>query len=853
MRLLPLALPGVPPRAEQLVRGRVAQQAAAALDPTLQGAERQTALAQAVDAWIAAHADDYGRDVAAETTRLREALQYRDAAGRPRTLLGDYDSYTWLRAARTGLETGESCDALVDGACRDTFTLAPLGVTTPYGHSPHVAAIIAVQRVATWFDAQWPLPASAYLVPVLLGMLGVVPAFCIANGLAGPVGGVAAGIISALHPLLLQRSLGSDNDIWNVVLPLYMVWAVLAGLGATTRVRQALGGGVGGTVLALHAAVWRGWEFGFAVVVAGLAAALAFHALAWIAQRREARIWGAAGVRAVGVVGLAYLAAAWLGTGGATLSVLSQIVPAALAPAAPIADATVSFWPPTLETVGELSAMSLGGIAAQSYGVLIFFVGWLGLLLLVLPRRHWLAGHFAVLSGSALLYRYLLTTVGLNNAALVGLLALPLGAALAVDLMRDDAEASQDASDIGAGLVVAVWLLAALLLSYRAVRFMLLLAAPFGLAAGVAIGRLHLALDEWATPYGRLARGAVTAAALALLFLPLRISYGTAGAYLPRIDRAWVEAFSAIDASTPPDAIVNTWWDYGYWAKYYTRRRVSADGSSLLTHVPHWLARAQLASSEAESLGLLRMLNCGSDAQPYPEGAAGAHARLVQHGLDPLAAYDAVVRLAPLDRAAADAALAELDLDAAARADVLAATHCTPPAARLVLSSAQVNLAGWWRIGKWDVHTRRPGSRGLLTSEWVSCAPTGALWRCPIGAVDAPQHRIDTVVYPADDPRQARVATTQLDSGQTAEAPPDRLLLAGADGVVTVGDRDADGVGVVIDTVGHRVLVGSPSGIGSSFVRLMYLDGRDMLHFRRVDERNGAWGNRVVTWAVDWP
>jgi dolichyl-diphosphooligosaccharide--protein glycosyltransferase len=809
------------------------------------------ALGRAVDGWIADHPADFARDLAAENARLTAALQYPDAAGRPHALLGDYDSYAWLRAARTGLASGETCDAIVDGACRDSFTLAPVGMATPYGHSPHVAAIIAVQRVAGWFDPHWPLPASAYLVPVLLGVLGVVPAFCIANALAGPLGGFAAAVVSALHPNLLQRSLGSDNDIWNVVLPLYMVWAVLAGLRARRPFGQAVGGLLGGVVVSLHAAVWRGWEFGFVVVAAGLVAGLAFHALGWIVQRRDARVWRAAGVRSTAVVGLAYGAAASLGTAGATLATLAQLVPTRLGSAA-APEAAASIWPSALETVGELGAMSLGGIAAQSYGVLIFFIGWLGLLLLVLPRRRWLAGHFAVLSGSSLLYRYLLSAAGLGRATLVTLLALPLGAALLVDL---SGEAPDDANDIGAGLVIAVWLLAALLMAYSAIRFGLLLAAPFGLATGVAIGRLHLVVDDWAAPHGRLARAAVATAALALLLLPLRISHASATAYLPHIDRAWTDAFATIDANAPPDTIVNTWWDYGYWAKYFANRRVSLDGSSLLTHVPHWMARAQIASSEAETIGLLRMLNCASDAQPYPEGAAAAQARLLRHGLDELAAYDAVVRVAPLDRAAADAVLAELGLDAAARADVLAATHCQPPPARLVLSSAQTNLSGWWRLGTWDAHTRSAARGGLLTADWVPCEPLDdGRRRCAVGAADGRGGRIDAVVYPADDARQARVGITRLDGGQTSEAPPDLLMIADAATVDTVpGANAADGTAVLIDRDGQRALVGSPAAIRSSFVRLMYLDGRGMTHLRKLDERPGAWGSRVVTWEVVWP
>ena len=39
----------------------------------------------------------------------------------------------------------------------------------------------------------------------------------------------------------------------------------------------------------------------------------------------------------------------------------------------------------------------------------------------------------------------------------------------------------------------------------------------------------------------------------------------------------------------------------------------------------------------------------------------------------------------------------------------------------------------------------------------------------------------------------------------------------------------------------------------STFTQLMFLDGRYAQSFRKFDERRGYRGERVVTWAVDWP
>jgi len=839
IRLVPLALPSLPARARAVVESRTAGSSAAEVD----------------------------RDVAQETARLEAALHYEDAAGRRHVLLGDYDSYLWLRAARNYLRTGSVCDAIVDGRCRDVLTLAPVGTAMRYGRSLHTAAIVAVHRVASWLDPHQPLPASAYAVPVIVGVLGVVPAFAIGRRLAGPVGGFFSAVISGLHPSLLERSLGSDDDVWNVVLPLYMAWAVVAGLQARRRRAQLAGGALGGVAVGVHAATWRGWTFGFAVVLAGLIAAAVLRALHWGIRRRSGRVWQAPGVRTVAAVALGYsiAAAACTQIAGADPSAVRlpvQLVRAAFAPPADRAGREPLVWPSALAQVSELSVPTLDAIAAQSYGNLVFYVAWLGMLMLLLPRSHWEEWHFAVLIGATLLYRALLTAA-LGRATLIALLALPLAAAAAATVWRGS---EADADDAAVGVIVAAWLLAALLMSYEAVRFVLLLAAPFGIVAGVALGRVQQWLDaevrERTTARAGPLRLLAAAAVLALAVVPVRLGYASAASYLPVIDAAWADTLEQLRATAPPDAIVDTWWDYGYWTEFLAERRVSADGGTLLTRVPNWVGRAQLAGSEAEAVGLLRMLNCGSDAQPYPEGAKGADAKLVNAGLGGLAAYNAIVRLASLDRAAADRHLADLGLDAPARDDVLASTHCDPPASYVIVSSQQTILPGWWQLGTWDPNrtdaAAEPpfgaGRRGFVTADWVPCEPASdGERRCAVARFDSRGVRIDAVVYPSGYARRARVISTAADGHQSEQAP-DVLVIAGAAGAEALDEAAAapGAIAVLLDDERHRALVGRPRAIGSLYTRLMFLDGRGTTRFRKVDERTGAWGERVATWAIDW-
>ena len=124
----------------------------------------------------------------------------------------------------------------------------------------------------------------------------------------------------------------------------------------------------------------------------------------------------------------------------------------------------------------------------------------------------------------------------------------------------------------------------------------------------------------------------------------MRQGYAAARSYLPKLNAAWWSTLSVLRQQSPPDAIVNTWWDYGYWTKYVAERRVNNDGGSLRTHIPYWTARALAAPTERESAGLLRMLDCGSDATPEAEGNEGAYGKLLSYGVDGLKAEAIILR-----------------------------------------------------------------------------------------------------------------------------------------------------------------------------------------------------------------
>src|SRR5262249_33762374 len=306
---------------------------------------------------------------------------------------------------------------------------------------------------------------------------------------------------------------------------------------------------------------WRGALVTWGVVVGALALDLAVSAARSLAPGRRAAAVGALRRTSLTLVvfclaslGLAALRGEATALLRAPLDALTTLVGPGSAPAP-----SGEHWPDTLATVSELSHSGLAGIANGVGGALFCFVGWLGLLLLVLPRRGWRPAHFAVLIAGTLIYRGLLAAPEMRRSVLLGLVALPLAAALVVSIGADD-----DAEERGTRLLVVVWFLATFLLAWAWVRFTILLVAPFALAFGVPLGRL-VAWRAEVTAERRpalvpAARAAGWLVVAAVLLQPLRNGLAAADAYLPRMQDAWWDGLTRLRGEAPEDAVVVVWW-----------------------------------------------------------------------------------------------------------------------------------------------------------------------------------------------------------------------------------------------------------------------------------------------------
>lgn len=69
----------------------------------------------------------------------------------------------------------------------------------------------------------------------------------------------------------------------------------------------------------------------------------------------------------------------------------------------------------------------------------------------------------------------------------------------------------------------------------------------------------------------------------------------------------WIEALVWIQENTPPDSVIISWWDYGYWITSYTNRTTCSDNATLNSTQIRQIAK-MFMSSEIEAVELIKKL-----------------------------------------------------------------------------------------------------------------------------------------------------------------------------------------------------------------------------------------------------
>ncbi len=902
-RTYPATLPAAQQWAQSSVQNSVKSQIAAGVAqqyPNLPLANREQLVNEQLSTFLSKNKAQFDAQVASTATLFRQQLQ--DESGHTYWLA--IDPYQYLRLVEDMLDHGYPGDELRNGTPYDKHMLAPIGRTA--GTNLHLWLSAWLYRFESLFVKTTPMHALFWL-PVILAALAVIPAFFLGKRY-GLLTGFFTAMLIAVHAGFIGRTVAGfvDTDAYVILFPLLAGLFLLEALSRPNNwEHQAIFLSLSGFTFGLFSWVWKWWYF-FDVFLLALLAFITFASLRSFLQERHffTKEIQRGLLLIVFFVLLTGIFVSFFSTPSAFLKGFTE--PIHRTEGIKAAVNVGALWPNVLTTVAELNAPSISGIISNIGGKLLFVLALLGVLASLVPKKgKLLVKDWLLLSFGLLIALYLAGKgTSLSIFSFLIIMALPVVAGF-LFLLKDEREV-----DVKYALFLFVWMAASVFTMTKGVRFVLLLIPPFALAVGIAVQRLYQLGKEWLADTGLKAWWVAPALFLlfALLLLPpIQAGHRTGLNEVPSMSDAWWSALTKIKQESQPDAIINSWWDFGHWFKYVADRAVTFDGASQNTPMAHWIGRALLTSDEKEALGILRMLDCGSSLG----------AQDVQQGLPSHDQYEAIMltkKIIMLPKEAARSELLAANISEDHVAIILNHTHCEPPEDYFITSADMVGKGGvWGHFGAWNfsradayAHLRKlpeaeatrimqekygwsaaqaskiyfdmqtlPTQNAVNTwvspwpslpmSDWRSCryAANGTAISCPLRLGIGRQNGVQTVLD------QLLVNLTNMSSthlevgfydasgrkvGENKEVLPGTIVLVQNE---SFGKYVLAGEGFnqafLIDARGTpRVLMTDPANAESMFVRLFFLDGYGTRAFTKFDEEHAFNMGKIVVWKVDW-
>ena len=701
----------------------------------------------------------------------------------------------------------------------DEQRMAPVG--SPSKMSFHVYVIIVLFSILGLFGAS--LLTTAFFVPLIIATLAVIPAYFLGKRISGTsVGGVFAGMIVALNPLVLSRTVAgfSDTDAYNIFFPLLILWLFYEAFITKDKKWKYIFTILAGFFTGLFAYAWAGWFFTFDLIIGATIIYLLYLLFIskgkFIERFKSDRFKYALKIFIIFLIISSIFVIVFSGFGSLASATTE---PFGKAEIKSVAVSTV--WPNVKTTVAELNPASFKDILNKVGGKLLFFLGIVGI-------------------GLTLLYKDKYGKIDTKFA-----------------------------------ILLILWFIGSIFASFRGTRFIILLVPGFALAFGAFAGIIYDKLGNWFSKGLHINKIIVSIIVIVLLCLlligPLKTASATVKNEVPSMNDAWWNTLTYIKTNTSEDSIVNSWWDFGHWFITVADRRVTFDGAGNDNYMAYWIGRSLYTDNEDLSVGILRMVDCGNN---------NAFWQLNKEIEKEYVAIDILNEIVQLDKDGARKKLEEYnvkDIDS-----VLQYTHCDAPDNYYITSEDMVGKAGVWaHFGSWDFHRATMYNKvhqmiydeGIdylmkefnldedeadkiyyeIQSEepnkWISgwpgymsglagCSEDGDILIC-----DRAGLLINLTDY------SALIAT------QDGKIKPEKLGYIDENNEFAIKEFDSKAnIGALLTKSdgSYKAILMDPDLVGSMFTRLFYLEGLGLEHFDLFYDDKQVTGGEIFVWKVDW-
>ena len=625
----------------------------------------------------------------------------------------DLDSHYYWQLTRQYYETGMVYDTILeDGTMIDSFQLAPLG-NVRSNQELHPIYTVWTHRLTSWLTG-FSLYETFNKMPAIISMLVVIPAFFIGRLFGGNLAGFVGGLIMAMHPAYISRSVAgySSTDGYNVLFPLLIIWFVLIAFKSTDLWKKVTFASLAGLLVGIFSRTWSAWWFIFVLVMISAIGYIAFIVLRKIVQNNYEH-WS--DFKEPGILtGTLILSSVFFATlfSGFQAVFLAPIRVFTGQTGLGIQDAVgQGLWPNVFTTVAELSRPSTMQIIANLGGGIIFIIAMVGIVLSLLPLRSWKRSEYLIFFGAIVFGFIATTTLPMDLAVNQGIdYSITFTALILIPILAGFVNLLFKKHEVNLVIAVfaSVFFVASLFTSTQGVRFILLIVPALAIALSVAVGRLYhvtkhfFEKNNWNKQIGFIA---IILAFTIILFPLVEAGQNTGFSRLPGISDGWFDSLTEIKETTDPDTILTSWWDFGHWFKTLAERRVTFDGASQNTPMAHWVGKALLTDDENKSVGILKMLACGSRTgfERLAENMHEVDSYSQISARQFLETYRALNEVILLEDNQAREFYLNLGLSEQGVEEVMNLTHCQAPPVIFITSNDMIGKAPvWGHFGAWD-------------------------------------------------------------------------------------------------------------------------------------------------------
>ncbi len=832
------------------------------------------------------------------------------------TYLLAIDPYYYWRQAKNIVDHGYGGDTIKNGVPWNTHKVAPIGERKPRDEL-HEIVSAKIYEIVRFFNPNAKLFNVFFWMPVLIMALAVIPAFLIARKKAGNLGGFIASTIVGVHTAIINRTTAgfSDTDGYNILFPLLIFWAFIEAFEAKNNKKKLTLSIITGLLIGIYSRAWAGWWYIFDFAIGVMIAYLGYNIIKMIINKNKdkkeikEKIINPLITTITIIISSGLFVTIIRDFETFTLSITEPIKFTAIQNAA-----KPDLWPNVFTTVAELNRASLNTIVSQIGGQIYFYLAMMGIVISLVNPKKMSKTDWTIIGGSAILYLILITKGMLKQNPLLylAIMIIPPTTALLIKIKQ------KGETDIKYPIFLIVWFIGTIYASTQGVRFILLLAPAYSVALGILIGQAYKIItsikgEEFSMNQPWI-KATIIIIALLLLVKPIS-SANTAAKYeVPSMNDDWWASLTKIKQESQPNAIINSWWDFGHWFKAIADRAVTFDGASQNTPMAHWIGRVLSTSNEEEAIGILRMLDCGSRLG-FEELAKNLQGVKEVKELTPetrLKTKKIIDKIILMNKEEAKKELEKQGLKEEDINKVLNLTHCSPPEDYFITSEDMTGKSGvWGHFGNWDfekayvynvlrkepveVAIKKMKEQGIeekkakemyfkaislnneqeantwispwpsyLTTRPVKCQNQSSIIICPIrkraGTNNGRIVVIEQAIINLTDINKTIIQVgaynqqTGIREGGTTVTP-NAIIMADEDFKEIKFENAGYGFDIVLDKneEGYRMIMADPELAAGMYTRLFFLEGKGTTHFEKFSDRTSPIsGQRIIVWKVKW-